>query len=117
MQLGAGVRLADAEHGGDLGVAEAGEELERDQLALARRSRRASAAASASRRSLASAPSSAAAPCEVGRLGRQLGLAAAAAQLVERGVAGDPEEPGARLAALGVEARALAVGALEGGRR
>ena len=53
---------------------------------------------------------------EVGRLGRQLGLAAAAAQLVEGGVAGDPEQPGARLAAAGVEARALAVGALEGGR-
>ena len=36
VQLGAGVRLADAEHRGDLGVGEAGEELERDQLALAR---------------------------------------------------------------------------------
>ena len=34
VQPGAGVRLADAEHLGDLGVGEAGEELERDQLAL-----------------------------------------------------------------------------------
>jgi hypothetical protein len=33
---GAGVRLADREDGGNLGVAEAGEELERDQLALTR---------------------------------------------------------------------------------
>ena len=35
MQAGAGVRLADPEDGGDLGVAEAGEELECDQLAFA----------------------------------------------------------------------------------
>src|SRR3954454_25230255 len=36
VQLGAGVRLAEAEDLGDLGVGEAGEEFERDQLALAR---------------------------------------------------------------------------------
>src|SRR5206468_11915315 len=53
---------------------------------------------------------------QVRRLRRELGLAAAAAQLVEGGVAGDPEEPGARLAAPRVEAVALAVGALESGR-
>src|SRR5690349_3799511 len=34
VQAGAGVRLADAEHSGDLTVLQAGEELERDQLAL-----------------------------------------------------------------------------------
>ena len=37
VQQGAGVGDADAEHGGDLGVVEPGVELERDQLALARR--------------------------------------------------------------------------------
>ena len=37
----------------------------------------------------------------VDRLGGQLGLAPAPAQLVEGGVAGDPEQPGARLAAAG----------------
>src|SRR5689334_19287927 len=36
VQLRAGVGLADAEHPGDLTVFQAGEELERDQLALAR---------------------------------------------------------------------------------
>jgi hypothetical protein len=36
VKAGAGVRLADREDRGDLGVAEAGEELERDQLAFAR---------------------------------------------------------------------------------
>jgi hypothetical protein len=46
---------------------------------------------------------------EIGVLGGQLGLAAAAAELVERRVAGDPEEPGARLAAPRIEAAALAV--------
>ena len=81
-----------------------------------RGSRPASAAARARRRSLASALSCAAAEARSAGLRRQLGLAAAAAQLVEGGVAGDPEQPGARLAAAGVEARALAVGALEGGR-
>ena len=95
---------------------EAGEELERDQLALARLRGGASAAAD---RQAALALLGALVDrgaVEVGGLGGQLGLAAAAAQLVERRVAGDPEEPGARLAAAGVEARALAVGALEGGR-
>ena len=32
MQAGAGVRCGDAQHGGDLGVVEAGEELQRDEL-------------------------------------------------------------------------------------
>ena len=106
----------DPEHGGDLGVGEAGEELERDQLALARRRAR-RARRRARRRALALLDALVGGGArDVGRVRRQLGLAAAAAQLVEGGVAGDPEEPGARLAAAGVEAGALAVGALEGGR-
>ena len=50
VQPGARVRLADAEHGRDLGVGEPGEELERDQLALCgleRRQRRRPAPAGA----------------------------------------------------------------------
>ena len=107
----------DPEHGGDLGVGEAGEELEGDQLALGvassalERGGQGQAPLALPRRSPRAAPGR-----DVGRLGGQLGLAAAPAQLVEGGVAGDPEEPGARLAAAGVEAGALAVGALEGGR-
>jgi len=114
VQPGAGVRLGDADHGGDLGVGEAGEELEGDQLALA--SLEQGEGGGQRQPPLA---------ClgalvrgggrEVGRLGRQLGLAPATAQLVEGGVAGDPEQPGPWLAATGVEAGALAVGALEGG--
>src|SRR5439155_23263229 len=53
---------------------------------------------------------------QVGGLSGQLRLAAAAAQLIEGGVAGDAEEPGTRFTAPRVEAVALAVGALEGGR-
>lgn len=52
----------------------------------------------------------------VGGIGAERGLAAATAQLVQRGVAGDAEEPGAGAAPLGVEAGALAVGPLEGRR-
>jgi hypothetical protein len=116
VQLGPGVRLGDADDGGDLGVAEAGEELERDQLALARLE--AGEAGGQRQAPLAGLGALVGrSGDEVGRLRRQLGLAAAAAQLVEGGVAGDPEQPGAGLAAAGVEARALAVGALEGGGR
>ena len=43
------------------------------------------------------------------------GLATTPTELVEGRVAGDAEEPGARLAATGVEVATLAVGALEGG--
>src|SRR5215212_3643480 len=112
VQLGAGVRLAEAEDLGDLGIGETGEELERDQLALAgleaceRGGDRQAALAVLGALLHAEAG-------EVGRLGGQLRLAAPPAQLVEGGVAGDPEEPGARLAAPRVEAVALAVGALK----
>src|SRR6185312_6653972 len=112
VQAGVGVGLADPEDGGDLGVAEAGEEFERDQLAVAR--------FEVGERGFEGEPPLGAlgarldrGAVEVGGLGGQLGLAAAAAQLVERRVAGDAEEPGARLAAGRVEAAALAVGALE----
>ena len=80
---------------GDLGVGEAGEELERDQLALARRRASPGPRATTRRRSLRSAGSTAV-RLSVGRLGCQLGLAAPAPQLVERRVAGDPEQPGSR---------------------
>src|SRR3954451_3551045 len=106
VQLGPGVRLARPENLGDLGVGETGEELERDQLALARlqalqRGRDGEAPLAVLG---APAPSEA---VEVGRLRGQLRLAAAAAQLVEGSVAGDAEEPGPRLAAPRVEAVAL----------
>ena len=61
VQPGAGVRLGDPEHDRDLGVGEAGEELERDQLALAPRRSPSSAAPRARRRSLRSTPSATAA--------------------------------------------------------
>ena len=100
VDAGAGVRLADPEDRGDLGVAEAGEELERDQLALACLQPR-EPARRASRRSELLGARLDRGRVDVGRLGRELGLAAAAAQLVERRVAGDAEEPGARFARLG----------------
>src|SRR4051812_2638746 len=115
VQLGAGVRLARAEDLGDLGVGEAGEELERDQLALGRlQALERGGDGEAALAALGALVGAEAA--EVCGLRRQLGLAATAAQLVEGGVAGDPEEPGAWLAALRVETVALAVGALEGCR-
>ena len=113
VQPGAGVRLRDPDHRGDLGVGEPGEELERHQLALAgrqlgdrgaeRRSadRHLGALLGADRRL-------------VDGLGDQRRLAPAPAQLVERRVAGDPEQPGAPRSPLRVEASAPPVGALEG---
>ena len=56
----------------------------------------ASAARTAARRSAVSASSSGAWRLEVGRLGGQRGAALPPAQLVERGVARDAEQPGAR---------------------
>ena len=89
---------------GDLRVAEAGEELERDQLALAARLRAPIAVRSAARRSATSR-------CVLGgRRGsrrparRPARLAPAPPQLVEGGVARDPEQPGAAAAAARVEA-------------
>ena len=104
VQQRAGVGDADAEHRGQLGVVEAGVELERDQLALARararRARRAPrrGAARARRRPRARRVG-------VGRLGgRGVARALAAAQLVERGVAGDAEQPRALVPRRGVVA-------------
>ena len=53
---------------------------------------------------------------DVGRVGGQRGGALAPPQLVERGVAGDAEQPGARRAAAGLVRALLAVCALERGR-
>lgn len=111
-----GIRLADRENRGDLGVAESGEELERDQLALAGLEAGEGGAQGEPPLGALGARLDRGA-VEVGGLGDQLGLPAAPTQLVERRVAGDAEEPGARLAAARVEAVALAVGPLEGGRR
>ena len=86
--------------------------------ATSSRSRPSSFARAATRTSRRSLRSTALDDGEAGcvhRVGGQLGLAAAAPQLVERRVAGDPEQPGAAAAPLRVEAGALAVGALEGG--
>jgi len=114
MKLGAGVRLAGAEDLGDLGVGEAGEELEGDQLALARleplQRRRDREASLAVLGALGEAEA-----FRISGLGGQLGLTTAAPQLVESGVAGDSEKPRPRLAALRVEAVALAEGTLEDG--
>ena len=117
VEPGAGVRLGQPEHGGDLGVGEAGEELERDQLALgaaraspARRRRRAGAR-SARRRSAAGGDASRrrarspARPAGRGggaRRGRRCGRSRRARPAARRGS--------------GSKRRALAVGALEGGR-
>ena len=91
--------------------------LQRDQLAVARGRARPSARAHGvalggelgrlvrARASAAGAGSSA------------VGGALAPAQLVQRGVAGDAEQPRARRAAAGVEAAAAPVGALERLRR
>src|SRR5688572_25878950 len=97
MKAGAGVRGAHAEHGGQLAVVEAGVELERDQLVVARRQlgERGADGGAAERllelllRRLADGR----------RIGDQRGTALAPAQLVERGVAGDPEQPRALAAA------------------
>src|SRR4051794_11616812 len=116
VQLGAGIGFAEAEDLGDLGVGEAGEELERDQLALGRLQalqRGGDGEAALTVLGALAGPEA----VQVCGLRRELGLTPAAAQLVEGGVAGDAEEPGARLAAARIEAVALAVGAFEGGRR
>src|SRR6476646_8697821 len=110
VKLGAGVRLAQAEHLGDLGVGEAGEALERDQLALAW-------IEPLQRGGDGQAPLvvlGSAEALDVGGFGCQLRLPPATPQLVEGRVAGDPEQPRPRLAPLGVDAVALAVGPLEG---
>src|SRR5581483_3932072 len=110
---GSGGALAGADDRGDLGVREAGEELERDQLALAGRERR-------ERRPQGGAPQRGVGGllggrgALVGRLRRELRAPAPPAQLVERGVAGDAEEPCAPRPPAGPIGPALAEGALEG---
>ena len=93
---------------------QAGVELERDDLALARGQLRPARRATAVRRSATSAPSS-----TVRRGARpparstSVATPPAPAQLVERGVARDPEQPRALLAAAAVERAPAPVGALE----
>ena len=94
VEPGAGVALARADHGCDLGVREPGEVLERDQLALApaerchRLPRR--------RRSRSAAILAGSGSGRIGDSARRIRrrAAGAAAKLVEGGVAGDPEQPG-----------------------
>src|SRR6476469_3938067 len=115
VQLGAGIRLAGAEHTGDLFIGEPGEELEGDQLTLARLELTQSS--SEDEAQLASLVFHSAHDARgVDRLGAALGMTATAAQLVKGGVAGDAEEPCSSAALARVEAGALAVGALEGRR-
>ncbi len=115
VHAGPGVRRRDPEHPGDLGVVEPGEELERDELAVAR--------LEACEGGAYGRPADGVAAGVVGhRLGRP-GLggerrdAPPPAELVERRVAGDAEQPLAPAAAARVVAAPAAVGALERRRR
>ncbi len=100
----AGIGLADAEHRCELGVAEAGVELERDQLAIASRQR-------GERRPHGSPPQrlilvvgdGLPAPVKVLGVDHQRRQPAAAAQLIERRVSRDPEQPSALLTPTAVE--------------
>ena len=100
----------------DLGVAEAGEELQRDQLPLAGVESPPSAAATASRRSLRSTGCSASIPA------RSTGSSTSALWRFRRrsssraALRAIPNSQAAGAAAARVESRAVAVGALEGGR-
>jgi len=103
VQPGAGVRLRCADDAGDFGVREAGEEFQRHQLALAGPKRR-------DRRLQRGAPDRDFGAV-VGRdgvhvleLAGERHVAPPPAQLVERRVPRDPEQPGAPCAAPRVEA-------------
>src|SRR6516165_4533998 len=116
VQQRAGVRFADPEHPGQLGIGQAGVELQRDDLALPRRQL-------GQRRLERGAAQGNLDPILVvrrnrllSRLGHQRGDPPAPAQLVQRRVAGDPEQPGPLLAAPAVERAAAPIGALEGER-
>src|SRR5512133_1859851 len=103
----------DAEDVGDLGVAQPRVELEGDELALARvqgGQRGADGGAALGGLGLALGRR-----LVVGGLDRELRAALAPAQLVERRVAGDAEEPGPLRPAARIERALLAEGALEGG--
>ena len=96
---------ADAEHLGDLGVGQIGVELERDHLAVARRP--AWPAPRGRRRGRAAGlrpPRRDRARGRVDRAAWVVNSALAPAQLIQRRVADDPEQPRARGAAAGVEA-------------
>src|SRR5262249_50272523 len=113
VEPGADVRGADARYAGDLAIGEAGEELERDQLPLARLEPIESGVEEQSQLVATLVDTDAR---RIDGIDAQLGLAPTAAQLVERRVAGDAEEPGAGASTARVEARASAEGALEGKR-
>jgi hypothetical protein len=112
MQAGARVGLARADHRRNLGIGQAGEELEADELALAGvEARHRLAQRGPAQRQLGRLLGGGG--TEVLGIGRELGDPPPPAQLVERGVAGDPEDPSPAAAAACVEAAALAVGTLE----
>jgi hypothetical protein len=101
VQLRAGVRLADPQHSGDLGIRQSGEELHRDQLALPRLQ----PGKGGDQRGAAGATLGESVRWQSGNvsgLSRELGLSTTPAQLIERGVAGDAEQPGAGAATAGV---------------
>src|SRR3954453_12986749 len=108
----AGVGHADADQLGDLGVGQLGVVLERDQLALAR----AQLAERDAHRLLLGGQLRRLAGVRLrrrdGKVRRRHALAPA--KLVQRRVARDPEQPGARASLAGVKAASALVGALEG---
>src|SRR5579875_2622219 len=107
--------LAHPEHLGDLPAAQAGPELEGDELPLAGREL---AERGAHRRPAQRHLDAVLGTGQllVGRLGGERRDPPAAAQLVERGIARDPEQPRALLTAAPIEAATPPVGALEGER-
>src|SRR5204863_1193433 len=109
VQAGARRGLAGADDPRDLGVGQPRVELQGDQLALARVQRGERGANGGAAVGVVGGLGDRL----VGRVGDERGRARAPAQLVERGVAGDAEQPGALAAAGAVEAAALAQRALE----
>ena len=93
--------------------AQAGVELERDDLALAGGQLEPAPPSTTVRRSATSAPSSTVAAAASSGSVTSVATPLAAPQLVERRVAGDPEQPRPLLAAAAVERPPAAVGALE----
>src|SRR3954454_10940433 len=111
MEPRADVALGDSEHAGDLAVGQPAGELERDEVAVAGIERGERGAhlltAEGALRFLVRAGGP-----DVHRLALERRAPFVAAQFVERGIAGDPEDPGLRRSAPSGEAAPLAVGAL-----